>query len=168
MSTNSTAAIAGPQGSGKGGSGVGGVSDSASVARRCVSSVARAAQRVIRPTPFAFRDISCISIANSSHLRFPRTSPQAAKRADVSDGACPALYAYLASRSCDRTARGVPDAACRPQNRVEPPSVRFDTPGRVIDPSFVPPFRLPSTDERGRRHLRLPRRGQHLQLDRDD
>jgi hypothetical protein len=128
MSTNSTAAIAGPQGSGKGGSGVGGVSDSASVARRCVSSVARAAQRVIRPSPFAFRDISCISIANSSHLRFPRTSPQAAKRADVSDGACPALYAYLASRSCDRTARGVPDAACRPQNRVEPPSVRFDTP----------------------------------------
>ena len=71
MSTNSTAAIAGPQGSGKGGPGVGGVSDSASVARRCVSSVARAAQRVIRPTPLAFRDISCISIANSSHLRFP-------------------------------------------------------------------------------------------------
>ncbi|ACO61217.1 predicted protein [Micromonas commoda] len=39
MSTNSTAAIAGPQGSGKGGSGVGGVSDSASVARRLQSEL---------------------------------------------------------------------------------------------------------------------------------
>lgn len=36
MSTNATAAIAGPQGGGKGGGGGNGVSDSAAVARRCV------------------------------------------------------------------------------------------------------------------------------------
>ena len=102
MSTNLRRRLRGPRVR-KGRAELEGVSDSASVARRCVSSVARAAQRVIRPTPLAFRDIF-YPIANSSHLRF-RASPQAAKRADVSDGACPALYAYLASHSCDRTVR---------------------------------------------------------------
>lgn len=50
MSTNATAAIAGPQGGGKAGGGGNGVSDSASVARRCASTlVTRARRRMTTP-----------------------------------------------------------------------------------------------------------------------
>lgn len=51
MSTNATAAIAGPQGGGKAGGGGNGVSDSASVARRCASTLGTRARRRITTPP---------------------------------------------------------------------------------------------------------------------
>ena len=118
MSTNATAAIAGPQGGGKAGGGGNGVSDSASVARRCASTLGTRARRRVttQPTHVA---TGFSPLTERRHPFSFLTPSQAAERADVPHGAYRARAPLLSRR------QGKPHASWRPRAaRTEPSSPR--------------------------------------------
>lgn len=118
MSTNATAAIAGPQGGGKAGGGGNGVSDSASVARRCASTLGTRARRRVttQPTHVA---TGFSPLTERRHPFSFLTPSQAAERADVPHGAYRARAPFLSRR------QGKPHASWRPRAaRTEPSSPR--------------------------------------------
>ena len=171
MSTNATAAIAGPQGGGKAGGGGNGVSDSASVAGRCASTLGTRARRRVttQPTHVA---TGFSPLTERRHPFSFLTPSQAAERADVPHGAYRARAPFLSRR------QGKPHASWRPRAaRTEPssprpsPSVFFQVFGTVVEPSSFPlsshsqtkadaasaPSRTAITSSTGSGPLRVPR-----------
>ena len=172
MSTNATAAIASAQGGGKAGVGGNGVSDSASVARRYERTLGTAA-----PARHAGSDTTTGSFICPLTARFLLwfLPPQVTKRAHGPDGASRARP--RASRKCLGEVPGAGD----PAFPREPPATAPRGPMRFFQ-VFAPPlssrqsltelrspdpFLSPPTDQGGRGHQRVSRRGQHFQLGRN-
>ena len=148
MSTNATAAIAGPTGGGKAGGGCSGVSDSQAVARRCVFTLARG-----RGTSFS----ASIPVSGS---RSPRSFlPQSLPTTTGCRASSCRSWCVISSSQTLRVARGRSQDFATGGISSNPRRLRpRDAPARapptpnpplpspwLLNPRFVPPLRLPQT-----------------------